>query len=477
MGEEIADDKFSPSAYEEFSSRLANETNVLKSWLSEGRLKDSRAFGGFEQEAWLLDDTFNPAPLNEVFIETANSELVSAELAKFNVELNVYPLELHGSCMRDFHDELQDNWNYCADIAKRIGTRLTMIGILPTVRDEDLVIENMSSLNRYKALNEQVMLARKGRPMHLDIIGHEHLESIHYDVMLESAATSFQIHRQVPTEIAARYINTSIAISAITVAIGTNSPYLFGKHLWEETRIPLFEQAVEVGGLGSAVQGPIRRVTFGGNYLRHDVFECFKENLDHYPVLLPVQLDNSSHSLPHLRLHNGTIWRWNRPLLGFDSSGEPHIRVEHRVVSAGPTIIDEIANAVFYYGLMEWFTGLDDPIEIIIPHSQAKNNFYEAARLGIDAHIDWLDEKKIQIGKLVLDDLLEKSRLGLQKLEVDQTDIDDYLGIIEARVSKHQCGSHWQKAFVDKNGPDMYGMLEEYYKYQNSGNAVHDWPL
>ena len=477
MGEEIKDNKFNASDYKEYLSRLTEETGILESWISRGRMRDGGAYGGFEQEAWLLNDHFDPAPLNELFIETAKSDLVSAELAKFNVELNVDPLELHGSCMRGFHDELEENWNYCADIANRIGAKLTMIGILPTVKDEDLTIENMSGLNRYKALNEQVMQARKGRPMHLDIIGHEHLESIHYDVMLESAATSFQIHRQVPLETAPRYINTAIALSAVTVAMGTNSPYLFGKHLWEETRIPLFEQAVEVGGLGSAVQGPIRRVTFGGSYLRQNVFECFKENLDHFPVLLPVRLDNSDNSLPHLRLHNGTIWRWNRPLLGFDKSGEPHIRLEHRVVSAGPTIIDEIANSVFFYGLLEWFTSLDDPIEVFIPHSQAKINFYEGARLGIDAHIEWLDDKKIQIGKLIVDDLLQISKLGLRKLEIDRQDIDDYLGIIEARIRKHQCGSHWQKAFVDKNGPDMHEMLEAYCMNQLSGNPVHDWPL
>ena len=477
MGEEIADEEFSPSDYDEYHSSLAKETEILEMWISEGRLRDDRAFAGFEQEAWLLNDRFDPAPLNETFIETAKSDMVSAELAKFNVELNVEPLELHGSCIQEFHDELEENWKYCSEIAERIGSKLTMIGILPTVRDEDLIIENMSGLNRYKALNEQVMQARKGRPMHLDIAGHEHLESIHYDVMLESAATSFQIHRQIPLVSAPRYINTAIALSAITVAIGTNSPYLFGKNLWEETRIPLFEQAVEVGGLGSAVQGPIRRVTFGGNYIRQNVLECFRENLDHYPVLLPVHLDNTDNSLPHLRLHNGTIWRWNRPLLGFDKTGVPHIRLEHRVVSAGPTIIDEIANSVFFYGLLEWYTGLDDPIEALITHSQAKTNFYEGARLGIDAHIEWLDNKKVQIGKLVVDELLQLSRLGLRKLEIDKQDIDDYLDIIEARIRKHQCGSHWQKSFIDKNGPDMHAMLETYYTNQLSGNPVHDWSL
>lgn len=477
MGEEITENSFGPLAYENYYARLADETSVLHQWLLDGRLNTPAAWGGFEQEAWLLTPDFSPAPVNDKFIEAANSEMVSAELARFNIELNVEPQKLEGSYLRRFHRDLQDNWDRCARIADSIGVRQLMIGILPNLQDSDLVLENMSSLNRYRALNEQIMLARQGIPMHLDIAGHEHLKSTHHDVMLESAATSFQIHRQVPADLAPRYINAAIAISALSVAVGTNSPYLFGRRLWEETRIPLFEQAVEVGGLGNAVQGPVRRVTFGSSYIRQDVFECFRENLEHYPVLLPVELDAPVQSLPHLRLHNGTIWRWNRPLLGFDNGGTPHIRLEHRVISAGPSIVDEIANAAFFYGLLEWTAGLEKPVELEIEHAVAKSNFYEAARLGMDAHITWFDNSHVQISRLILDDLLPKVRLGLERLDTDPADIDDYIGIIEARIRKHQAGSHWQRAFVEKNGGDMRALTKASYEYQQTGNPVHDWPI
>ncbi|MEX2352932.1 MAG: glutamate--cysteine ligase, partial [Gammaproteobacteria bacterium] len=380
MGEEISAEKPDASTYALFHSRLEAETGVLKDWIAAGRLNNKQAVGGFEQEAWLVNRNFKPAPINEKFIAASHSDLISAELARFNIELNVEPLPLSGNALGRFHSELQAVWDNCVGTADTLDTNLIMIGILPTLESTDLVVGNMSTLNRYKALNEQVMIARRGRPMHIDIKGHEHLKSNHYDVMLESAATSFQIHRQIPADTAPRYVNAAIIASALTVAVGANSPYLFGKQLWEETRIPLFEQAVEVGGLGSAEHGPIRRVTFGGGYLKQDVFECFRENLEHYPILLPVKLDAEEKTLPYLRLHNGTIWRWNRPLLGFDDNGNPHIRIEHRVISAGPTIVDEIANAAFFYGLQEWMATLDTPLEHEIEHAQAKSNFYEGAR-------------------------------------------------------------------------------------------------
>ena len=477
MGEEISDKKFDQTAYAQFNSRVDAETSLLRDWILKDHLNDERPYAGFEQEAWLIDTNFNPAPLNEQFIKYAKSELVSAELAKFNIELNVNPLILNGDCLRRFHHELESVWKYGEQIAAKMDTKLIMIGILPTVKDSDLVLPNMSTLNRYKALNEQVMLARKGIPMHLDIIGHEHLQSVHYDVMLESAATSFQLHRQIPVHTAPRYINAAIILSAITVAAGANSPYLFGKQLWEETRIPLFEQSVEVGGLGDAVHGPIRRVTFGSGYLRHDIMEYFQENLEHYPVLLPVELESKKESLPHLRLHNGTIWRWNRPLVGFNDNGIPHVRIEHRVVAAGPTIIDEIANAAFFYGLQEWMAELSEPAENRIEHAIAKSNFYEAARLGINANIKWFDNKTIQIGKLIQDDLINKARIGLQQLEIDKNDIDDYLGIIEARVKTGQTGSCWQKTYILKNGSDMSDLLHAYYENQKTGQPVHNWPI
>jgi hypothetical protein len=352
-----------------------------------------------------------------------------------------------------------------------------MIGILPTIHDQQLCLANMSALNRYKALNERIMNARKGSPLRLNITGVECLRSEHHDVMLESAATSFQIHRQVPFNKSKRYYNAAVICSAVTVAVGANSPYLFGKHLWEETRIPLFEQAVEVGGYGGADHGPIRRVSFGNGYVKESLEELFIENFEHFPILLPANLTVNNAKLPYTRLHNGTIWRWNRPLLGFDDDGTPHLRIEHRVISAGPTVIDEIANTAFFFGLHESLATQEMAPELSIEFSAAKDNFYKACRLGLQAKIDWLNGEHESIKSLVLHQLLPMAEKGLASLGVDQQEAKHYLDIIHQRVSSERTGAHWQVNALRHFQGDMQAMTEAYWQNQRTAKPVHEWPL
>ena len=271
---------------------------------------------------------------------------------QFNVELNVDPQALNDKALSRLHQGLQQTWDDCQRVAAGLHARLVMTGILPSVSQQDLTLANMSELKRYRALNEQVLRLREGKPLMLDIHGREHLNLSHQDVMLESAATSLQLHLKVAVEDAVRYYNAAQIVSAPLVAASGNSPFLFGRQLWDETRIPLFEQSVEVGGFAGASRGPVRRVSFGTGYAKESLFECFVENEQHFPVLLPIQFDEPGREMRHLRLHNGTIWRWNRPLVGYDDDGTPHLRIEHRVLPAGPTVIDSIASAAFFYGLV-----------------------------------------------------------------------------------------------------------------------------
>jgi hypothetical protein len=352
-----------------------------------------------------------------------------------------------------------------------------MVGILPTVENEMLNLANMSSMERYRALNREVIRQRHGKPVTLDIKGEEHLHVTHRDVMLESAATSFQIHLQVAPQEAVRLFNASMIISAPMVALSANSPFLFGKNLWHETRIPLFEQAVAVGGYEGAVFGPIHRVSFGSGYVRDSLYECFVENVQHYPVMLPVDLSTAKQPLAHLRLHNGTIWRWNRPLIGFNTKGEPHLRIEHRVVPAGPTVIDAIATAAFFYGLVNAMASLPEAPEKQLAFEYARDNFYEAARFGLGAHVRWLDGKRLSIRELILKQLLPMAEEGLQQHGVASADIKDYLAIIYERVTKRQNGAEWQRAFVHKHGRDMKALLAAYIERQNAGEPVHEWTL
>lgn len=477
MGEEISHSRFSEAEFADFKDRLIEETHTLEQWFADGVLANEKQCTGFELESWLVDSHLHPVPLNQDFLQQLNSPLASPELAAFNVEVNSEPRCLEGHVFTAMHNELNDTWRQCRQVARQLDAELVMVGILPTVENDMLNLGNMSSMERYRALNREVFRQRHGKPLTLDIVGKEHLHVTHRDVMLESAATSFQIHLQVAPDEAVRFFNASTIISAPMVAMSANSPFLFGKNLWQETRIPLFEQAVAVGGFAGATFGPIHRVNFGSAYVRESLLECFTENLHHYPVMLPVDLSKTKHPLAHLRLHNGTIWRWNRPLIGFNDQGQPHIRIEHRVVSAGPTVIDAIANAAFYYGLVNSLARMEDAPERKLSFEFARDNFYEAARLGLGAQVRWFNDKRLSMRDLILQQLLPMAEQGLQAQGVASADIHDYLAVIRQRVSCGQNGAHWQQAFVEKHGRDMTALLSAYIERQNSGEPVHQWTL
>jgi hypothetical protein len=377
---------------------------------------------------------------------------------------------LAGSGIRRLEEDLGKAFARCARVGEELGATVVAIGILPTITDEALCPANMSSMRRYAALNEQVLRLRKGRPIRLDIVGHEHLRTERMDVMLEAAATSFQVHLQVPSRQATRYLNAAMILSAPMVAVAANSPILFGKILWEETRIPLFEQAVDVGS-------PERRVTFGSGYVHASLNECFIENRANHPVILPLASDEPAERLGHVRMHNGTIWRWNRPLIGFDADGTPHLRVEHRVLPAGPTLIDMAANMAFFFGLAEWLVMEPHAPELRLPHSAAKQNFYQAARLGLAAAVDWYDGERWNLARLVQNVLLEQARKGLESLRIDRGDIDRYLGVIEARAASGATGAAWQRGFVEKHGRDLHALTRAYRDLSDAGEPVHRWKV
>jgi len=476
MGDEIANVQFNKRDFEQYKYHLIRETALLRAWIEQHRICDKRFIAGLELEAWIVDQSMMPAPRNTQCMARIASDEVVPELAKFNLELNVTPQALDSQGLHKLQQELASRWTHCQQVLAPMQLSLLMIGILPTVRHSDLNIANMSEMNRYKALNEQVLASRQGRPLVLDIVGEEHIRLQHQDVMLESAATSFQLHLQVPVDKASRYYNTAIMVSAPLVALSANSPYLFGKDIWEETRIPLFEQSVDVGGYDGAARGPVKRVTFGSGYVRQSIVECFEENLSHYPILLPMVQQRPEDQLPHLRLHNGTIWRWNRPLIGFDQDGRPHVRIEHRVMPAGPTVVDMIANAAFYYGLIEYLAnqpGLSPALAL--PFTTARGNFYAAARFGLQAVVTWFDGKKGNIRDLILRQLLPFARQGLEHQQVSKPEQDYYLSIIERRVESGQNGAAWQRRFVVKHGRDMQAMTMAYQQNQQSQRPVSEW--
>lgn len=476
MGDEIDTSEFSKNDVIRFRQNLTNETEHLAGMFNRA---DFAAGGqsGVEIETCLVDDCYNPLCINDKFLKALNDPLVSSELAQFNVEINSIPRDLTGHFLSSTHVELNSMWRNFHEVAQEFDAKVLMIGILPTLDIDSLSLANLSKLKRYRALNRETIRLRRGKPLKLDINGVEHLSVTHRNVMLEAAATSFQIHLMLDPKKAHLYYNAALKLSSAMIALTANSPFLFGKNIWSETRIPLFEQAVSLGGFEGARFGPIRRVSFGSRFVQHSLMELFSSNLDHYPILLPVNYDSVVSELKHLRLHNGTIWRWNRPIVGFDDRGQAHLRLEHRVIAAGPSIIDTIANMAFYHGALVGLAELDTSEINAIDFGIVRDNFYKAAQFGLDATIMDTNGKLCNIKTILQDTLLPLAKLGLEKYRVADSDISEYLGIIEQRLENSINGSQWQRRYQEKHQCDMHKLTKAYYERQQAGEPVHSWTI
>lgn len=473
MGQEITTDHFHKRDFHRFEQALAAETELLEEWFSASRFHGTDPVVGFELEAWLVDGSLQPSPSNTTFLHNLDDPLVVPELASFNVEINGTPQPLNGTPFTSLAEELNQTWSKGESAAADMGLGLAMVGILPTLQPNHLNLGNMSELQRYRALNEQVMRMRGGRPLEFQIDGREHLALTHHDVMMEAGATSLQIHLQVPFHQSVDAFNAAIQLSAPMVGLCANSPYLFGHDLWSDSRIPLFEQAVNVDPIAHSMgEG---RVGFGTGYAVESLFELFRENLDHYPVMLPMIQPGGVESLSNLMLHNGTIWRWNRPLVGFDLDGNPHLRIEHRVASAGPTVDDVVANSLFFVGMVMGLLNGGRQIAELMPFDQARDNFYRAAKGGMDSVIKWQSGKSIELRTLLSSELVPLAEAGFKSMELSEDEWRPWLEIIEGRVVSGQNGAVWQRRWIERNGHDMDGLLQAYMQGQRSGNPVHEW--
>lgn len=468
MGDEIPRRHFNAEDFSVFRFRLDDETRLLAEQFSRNLFSERGDIAGFELEAWLVDGNGDPLPENERFLNHLNNPLVVPELANYNVELNGSPTALSGRAFSRLHDELSATWQACQAAADDLGCQLVTIGILPTIKDAMLNSAHMSHMVRYQALNDRVMALRDGKPLEVRIEGEDALAMQHSDVMLEAATTSFQIHLQCKPDNAVRDFNAAMAVSAPLVAACANSPSLFGHRLWAETRIPLFEQAVDIGS-----HYP-QRVDFGAGFAEDSLFEIFEANQQQHPILIPAVADAAPGKFAHVRFHNGTIWRWNRPLIGFDHDGQVHLRIEHRSVSAGPTIRDCVANAALFFGLVRGLGLADEAIESQLSFETVRTNFYTAARDGIGAELVWRNGP-LCARALLLDELLPLARRGLAHYGIPGAEIDEHLGLVEARVESGQNGAEWQQRWVRAHGMDANQLVMAYLERQNQGEPVHTW--
>lgn len=472
MGQEIDHVSFSAAEREEFARRLVLETEALISECTRRGTTDDTRLLGLELETCLVDrDTLRPSMCNQAFLARLNSPLASAELAQHNAEFNFEPLPVAQTLLGHIHTALRRQYGEARRVAAELGSEIALCGILPTLEPSALTIANISPMNRYHALNRQVMQAHRGSEFRLEIKGRDHLTHKLDSVMLEAATTSLQIHLRLPAHEMRPAYNAAQLVSAPLIALCANSPLLFGRDLWAETRIPLFEQAVGLGGFAGAAHGPVHRVSFGSGYARRSLLECFEENLQHYPVLLPI-LDDSDARYPHLRLHNGTIWRWNRPIVGFDEDGGVHLRLEHRTLPSGPSLIDMVANTAMFIGLVRYY--MDQDVEAL-EFARVRSNFYEAARYGLHARIDWLDGVRHPVSRLLQKALLPAAADGLDLLGIDPDDRDRYLDVLERRLDSGQNGAVWQRRFLARHHGDLTALTASMLEQQACDTPVHLW--
>lgn len=473
MGEEIAKDQFSAEDFAAFKDRLTSETALLRQLEANGDFSDVGPVIGLELEAWLIDHNFFPAPHNQSFLERLSGEQIVAELSRFNIEINTPIEEIAGEGLGRMHANLSKTMRLCANNAHDDVDTVIAIGTLPTLREEDLSIEMMTPSNRYTALNQEALRRRKGAPILINIEscnGGPGFSASYRDVMAEAATTSLQLHLQLADDRMCAAYNASLMLCAPLVAISANSPFLFGRTLWHETRIPLFEQAL-------AQPSPLQRVTFGTGYAKEHLVEMFEENLAQYPVMLPMCDEAKEDSdFACLKLHNGTIWRWVRPLVGRSSDGKPHIRIEQRVMPAGPSVLDMMANAAFYFGAVEELSHHVDSAMSELTFADAKANFYAAARNGLNAEIEWIGTRVPRPVARVVADLIPLAERGLRTLGMAENLIDKYLSTISTRVETGQNGANWQFAHYNRFG-DVYRLTADYLAHQKSGLPVHEWPL
>ncbi|MEU0553545.1 glutamate--cysteine ligase [Dactylosporangium maewongense] len=491
MGQDVIRGAFTREDRARYRYKVRRCLDVFALMLNDFRFDSDRPMTGLEIELNLIDPEAQPAMRNaEVLADLADPSF-QTELGQFNLEINVAPRVIEGDGLDVYEREVLASLVHADERARKSDAQLVLIGILPTLRPEHTVLANLSNNPRYQLLNEQIINAR-GEDIALDIRGQERLEAESDSIAAESACTSVQFHLQVAPEDFAMHWNASQAIAGIQVAVGANSPYLFGKRLWAETRIALFEQATDTRPEELKAQGVRPRVWFGERWIT-SIFDLFEENVRYFPPLLPITDDEDPvavieaggvPNLGELRLHNGTIYRWNRPVYDI-MNGRPHLRVENRVLPAGPTVVDQVANAAFYFGLVGELVQQDRPIWTQMTFSAAEENFHTAAREGLDARLWWPDRGEVQVAELVLDELLPLASAGLDRFGVRPATRDRLLGVIEGRCRTGRNGAAWQTETVNDlqsrhhldRPAALRAMLQRYSVGLHANEPVHTWPI
>jgi CBS domain-containing protein len=495
MGEQNVEQTSDEASRRAFMKALLDEVRALEDMLANGMFESGIRRIGAEQEMFLVDSANRPALTAMQILDEISDGRFTHELGLFNLEANLSPLELGGDCLRQLEKEAEEVLSIAREQAAQADSRIALVGILPTLTREHLSLESMVPTARYFALNE-ALLRLRGSNFRFSIKGIDQLSINHDNLMLESCNTSFQVHFQVGPEEFAHLYNIAQAVTGPLLASCVNSPILLGKRLWHETRIAVFEHSIDARSEAHEARGHKPRVHFGDHWIDESVIEIFKEDIARFRVILTTEFEEDPIAMvdrgeiPELRalcLHNGTVYRWNRACYGISSTGKPHLRIENRVIPSGPTVLDEVANAAFFFGMMSQLAKSVDDIRQHLAFSDVKSNFLAAAREGLRAQQVWFDQRQVTAQELILDELLPLAREGLKAADIDEADIDRYLGVIQDRVEKRRTGARWQLESLENMKREMGTSGNEHERLRalvaamvdnsRSGRPVSEWEL
>ncbi len=494
MGEQKVSLLKDQNAMHRFVRLLLNDIRAMEYMLENDWYESGITRIGAEQEMCLVDrKTFKPVPIAmEALAKMKKHKWVETELARFNLETNMIPRELTGKCLSLMEKENLSNLSKIRETLHKMDADLILTGILPTLRKHDLGMHNLTPVPRYYALMESINKQLIGSSYELRLMGIDELLVKHDSPMLEACNTSFQVHLQVSPDEFVKMYNIAQTLAAPVMAIAANSPIVFGRRLWHETRIALFQQSLDTRTTHDHMRERSPRVNFGSDWLRGSILDIYREDIARFRVLISGDVEEDAIAMikkgkvPKLRalqVHNSTVYRWNRPCFGISDNGKPHLRIENRVLGAGPTVIDEVANAAFWLGTMMAMSKKYDDISQHISHADIRDNFGKAARYGIDSKFTWFKDSKYSACELVLKELLPMARQGLKDAKVDKKDIDRYLGVIEARATQHMNGARWQlRAFtklIEETSHDeaLTCLTASIIKNQQTEKPVHTWKL
>ena len=490
MGEHNVEPEFDEKKSQAFMRALLEDLRALEFMIATDRFETGVTRIGAEQEMFLVDRSMRPAPISLEVLERAKDSRLTTEIARFNLEANLTPLSLSGKCFAKMESELTELLSKVRTSAGKLDADVLLSGILPTLKKSDLTLDNLAPMPRYQALNRGV-IGLRGGPFSIHIKGLDELQISHDNIMMESCNTSFQVHFQTsPAEFVTHY-NMAQAVTAPVLAAAVNSPLLFGHRLWQETRVALFQHSTDARSRTQLARSHPTRVSFGDKWLEHSVVELFHDQISRFRPIMITQPDEDPFRvlargetplLSALRMHNGTVWRWNRACYGV-ADGLAHLRIENRALPSGPTVRDEMANAAFFVGLMTALPRVYGAIEKRLSFEDAKENFFAAARHGLNAQLKWIDGTSSSASSLILNQLVPLARAGLRESNIDSSDIDQYLGVLEDRVRSRQTGAQWMLdslASLSVHEPtEMRArtLTSTILARQKESQPVHEWKL